>query len=192
MLTNLPVVALAASSRKFALVCLSAKLVPLRVRFADIRKRRSVESKVAAMVAELDEVAANVAPETLILERDPRQRRLVVPGRSRVVEWAQDRGLRLKFEAAADACARVAGATNTFAAAERLSACYPPLAELVLNESGRLHRDHDRWRELRPLVNAFALAHAFAADAVQHAFGDRGPSTRRTPSTYDPRDSRPE
>ena len=83
MLSALPVVALAASSRRFGLVCLNARLAPVRVRLRDIRKRRDAADKIAAIVAALNEVADNLAPETLVLERDPRQHRGVDPGQRR-------------------------------------------------------------------------------------------------------------
>ena len=192
VLSALPVVALAGSSRKFGLVCLNARLVPVRVRLRDIRKRQTASDRIAAIVAALDEVADHLAPETLVLERDPRQQRGLDPGRSKVVEWAEDRGLQVRYLSAADACAKIAGTANTFAAAERLAARYAPLAERVLDGNGRLLRGHDRWRDVRPLVVAFALAHAFAANAVTTAFGGSISSPARThPTPYDPRDSRP-
>jgi len=189
VLSALPVVALAASSRKFGLVVMNARLVPARVRLRDIRKRRTTPSKIAAMVATLDEVADHLAPETLVLESDPRQHRGLDPGRSQFVEWAEDRGLKVRYFSRADACAKVAGTAGTFAAAERLAAQYAALAERVLDRNGRLLRSHDRWRDVRPLVVAFALAHAFASNAVTTAFG--GPPARTRSTSYDPRCSRP-
>jgi hypothetical protein len=131
------VVALAASSRKFGLVCLNARLAPVRVRLHDMRKRKTAQAKIATMINALDEVADNLAPETLVLERDPRQHRRLDPGRSRVVEWAEQRGLKVRYLSAAEACARVSGTASTFAAAERLAGCYAALAKLVLDGSGR-------------------------------------------------------
>jgi hypothetical protein len=185
------VVAVAASSRKVGLVCLNARLTAVRVRHYDLRRRRSVSDKIAFIIDALDEVADSLAPETLLLESDPRQCRRLNPGRSRVVEWAEDRGLKVRFLSAAEACAKVAGTASTLAVAERLATRYPGLAELVLDGSGRLLRSHDRWRNVRPLVVAFALAHAFSSQAVTTAFGGEPKAKRSTPTRYDPRLSRP-
>jgi len=169
-------------------VCLNARLVPIRVRLHDIRKRQTASDKITAITDALDEVADHLAAETLVLERDPRQQRRLDPAHSRVVEWAEDRGIKVRFLSAAEACTKVAGTASTFASAERLAARHAPLAQQVLDSNGRLRRSHDRWRDVRPLVIAFALAHAFAANAVTTAFG--GQLARTESSPYDPRLSR--
>jgi hypothetical protein len=180
--------------RKVGIVCLDARLEPLRVRLRSVRKRTTPEAKLDAMYEELGMAARRYGAATLVLEAGSPRR-----GGTSFLAALGARGTELGFEVVrldvSDACARVGEGPTLFSAAERLATRYDAVAHRILDAHGRLLRSVGRWREIRPLVVAFVLAYAIYAQAIVRAFGgaersDLNP-THHPPPEYASRSSHP-
>jgi hypothetical protein len=190
-LTAFPVVAIVPTMRKVGVACLDARLRPLRHRLRSVRKRTSQTAKLAAMCDEIERSARLHGATVLVLEAESGRRRAVTSVLRALADHGEALGMRVVRIRTNEAYARISGVLSALAAAERLAVRYDPVSCRVLDANRRLLRSFGRWREIRPLITAFALAHAFAVRSITGAV-TRGPSafTPDLAIPYDPGSSR--
>jgi len=190
VLAPFPVVALVPSMRSVGVVCLDARLRPLRSRLRGLRKRRTRAAKVAAMRAELERCVRLHGAPVLVLEIASCRRRGVGPMLTALVAHGEDLGMRVVRLATGDAYERISGVPTALGTAEALAQRYDPVRVRVMDASGRLLRSFGRWREIRPLIAAFALAHAFAVRTIVGA-ASGGLAPVHLVHPHDPKSPRP-
>jgi hypothetical protein len=159
-------VAVAISGRRLGLVCLSARLRAVHVRVRYLRDRPT-RDKIAIVVREISHAVRTHDPPLLLVEC-PRHE--LVPGFSARINLVLakalgDAAVPCVAVRAADAARRL-GTPTLLRAGELLAQRYPSLARRVLDEQRRLRKSNDVWREVRPLVVAFLLAHAVGVETL--------------------------
>lgn len=187
ILNALPVVAVSLVHRRFALVCLNAKLTPICASMRCLHRRSTRTGQIASVCEALDEVARWSAPSTLVIEQPCHGARSIDLARSGVIDWAEDHRLRVVSLSRPEACREVCGSVSLHDAAAHIAHRYERLAEEFVDAEGNFRPMIKDWNAMRSLVVAHVLAHAFAARSVVKAFGRIPPHP--FPRTYDPRSS---
>jgi hypothetical protein len=154
-----PILAVAASSRHAALVCLSGRLRVIVARSVRLRDLPTEKSSVRRVLARFELEAALRAPGTVVVENAGD--RLM----EAIAQHARAAGCRLVVLSFATACERIMGRADGRETALVLLRRYKPLEKRLAPRGTPLFR-HERWRESKPLAMAFALAHAVALEVL--------------------------
>jgi len=118
------------------------------------------------MRAEIERCARLHGAPILVVETASNRRRDIGRVLMALATHGEALGMHVVRLATSDAYARVSGIPCAFAAAERLAVRYDPVRKRVLDGNRRLLKSFGRWREIRPLIAAFALAHAHAVRTI--------------------------
>jgi len=110
------------------------------------------------------------APGTVVVECDFEQRHAPITDAlaEGLVRHARESGFRVVTLSFAHACQRISSDGSARTAAQVLLKRYDALAKRLAPRGIPLLR-HERWREAKPLVAAFALAHAVGLDVLTSA-----------------------
>lgn len=165
-----PILAVAPSRRHAGIVCLDGRLRAIVARTRRLRDHGAEETVVATLVAEFVYELNARAPGTVVVERDFEQRHAPLTDllAERLVEHARESGFRVVTLSLNEACERISSDGSARTAAQLLLGRYEALAKRLAPCGIPLLR-HERWREAKPLVTAFALAHAVGLDVLTSA-----------------------
>lgn len=171
VLSALPVIALSASKRRFALVCLSARLNACRAEQHCLHRYTTKVAQLSAIRQSLEEIIVATDAPTLVIEADVDSRRSLQIAKSSIVRWAEEHGLAIVRISRAYACREICEEPDVRVAAARIASRYPRLAREVFDSHGAVRTSAEHWQVRQPIIAAFLLAHAFACRSVVNAFG---------------------
>lgn len=165
-----PILAIAPSVRHAGIVCLDGRLRALVARSVRVRGRGSEEELTGALARELEREVDARGPGLVIVEHGfaPGTATLTYQVAEALANHARETGVRVVRVSFAGACARITGERSAREAALVLLRRYPALAKRLAPTGTPLLR-HERWREAKPLLTAFAIAHAAALEVLTTA-----------------------
>jgi hypothetical protein len=165
-----PILAVAPSRRHAGIVCLDGRLRAIVARTCRLRDHVAESAVVTTLLAEVAHELETRAPGTVVVECDFEQRHAPLTDllAERLVQHARESGFRVVTLSLADACERISNDGSARTTAQVLLRRYEALAKRLAPRGIPLLR-HERWREAKPLVTAFALAHAVGLDVLTSA-----------------------
>lgn len=162
-----PILAVAPSARHVGIACLDGRLRAIVARSHRVRDRVTAGSIIRAAVAGLEHEIAQRTPGTVVIEGEfgPGHATLAQVLADELVRRARESDTRVVRLSLAAACVRITGAGDARETALVLLGRYQALRKR-LAPAGAPLLHHERWREAKPLMTAFALAHAVALEVL--------------------------
>jgi hypothetical protein len=170
-----PILAVAPSPRHTGIVCLDGRLRAIVARSCRGRDCDSDESIADAVLRRFERELRLRAPGIVVVEHgvEPSRAQLSDVVAERVVEHARNAGVRTRELSLPDACKRITGGESSRDTAIVLLGRYEALRKRLAPLGTPVFR-HERWREAKPLMTAFALAHAVALEVLTTAIRPLG------------------
>lgn len=165
-----PILAIAPSPRHAGIVCLDDRLKAIVARARRLRDLVDDSAALTALAADVRYELDCRAPRIVVIERAVEPRRAPLTDRlaERVVAQAREAGVRIITLSFVEACERISSGSSARSTAHALISRYAALGKRLAPRGVPLLR-HERWREAKPLVTAFALAHAVGLDVLASA-----------------------